>query len=149
MTVATRSPMRELDTLRQRFDTLISEMTRFPRAFSEMTALPLDMQEKDTEIVVTASMPGYSPENITVEINRGMLTMHAESTQEREEKTGTWHMTERQTGSIHRSVTLPTPVDERGAVATVDNGVLTVTIPKAPAQEPMAHRVEVKAAQTP
>ena len=141
MSVATRTPTREVETLRERFDRLFSEMTAWPKMMTEPAIVPLDMRETETEFVVTASMPGFKPDEIVVDINRGVLTMRAETKEEHEEKDGTWHLRERRYGTVHRAITLLSPVYEDEVKAAYENGILTVTLPKSEQAKP--RRIEV------
>lgn len=127
MSITSWSPLRELETLRERLDRLVSELTG-----REGTTLgvPLDIEETDDAIIVRASMPGFKPDDITVEVNQGVLTIRGESREEREEARGTWHLKERRVGSVYRSVTLPAPVREDQAQATLEHGVLEIRLPK-------------------
>jgi HSP20 family protein len=131
MSITTWSPLREFETLRERMDRLFSEMGTMPRLTIEPGSLALDVQETDDAVNVTASVPGFKPEELTVEINKGALTIKGERKEEREETKGTWHLQERRFGTVHRAITLPTAVYEDEAKATLKDGVLTVTIPKA------------------
>jgi HSP20 family protein len=130
MSITTRSPVREIETLRDRFDKLFADMTSWQRPVTETALVPLDIQEVNGEILVTASMPGIKPDDVEIEINRGVLTMRGKSEEERDEKEGNWHLHERRTGSVERTVTLPAPVDDESARATFEDGVLKVTFKK-------------------
>jgi HSP20 family protein len=114
-----------------------------PRPIIEPGFLALDLQETDSDIVVKASLPGFKPEDLTVEISKGTLTIRGESKEEREEKRGTWHLQERRYGSVQRTFTLPTPVYEDEAKATLDDGVLTITVPKS--ERTPTRRLEIQA----
>lgn len=130
MSITTWSPMREIETFRERMDKLFSEMTIMPRTIVEPGFLALDVQETDNDVVIKASLPGFKTEDLNVEISKGALTIRGESKEEREEKNSTYHLQERRYGSVQRAVTLPASVDEDEAKATLENGVLTVTVPK-------------------
>ncbi|MEX1157377.1 MAG: Hsp20 family protein [Thermomicrobiales bacterium] len=130
MSITTWSPLRELETLRERMDKLFAEMNGMPMLAFEPSSLALDVQETDEAVVVTASVPGFKPDDLTVEINKGVLTIRGESKAEREEKKGAWRLQERRFGSVQRAITLPAAVYDDEAKATLADGVLTVTIPK-------------------
>ncbi len=128
MSITGWSPLRELETLRERLDRLVSELTGREEG---MLTVPLDVQETADSIVVRASMPGFKPEEIAVEVSRGVLTIRGESREEREETGGTWHLKERRVGTVYRAVTLPAPVKEDQAQASLEHGVLEIRLPKA------------------
>jgi HSP20 family protein len=135
--------MRELETLRDRFDKLFADMTSWQRPAVESASVPLDIEETDEEIVVTASMPGIKPDDVEIEFSRGVLTMRGKTQEEREEKNGNWYLRERRTGSVERTVTLPAPVADDSATANMQDGVLKVTFRRA-ATAP-THKIPVAA----
>ncbi|MCS7050098.1 MAG: Hsp20/alpha crystallin family protein [Thermomicrobium sp.] len=142
MSITTWNPWRELEAMRERFDRLFSELTRW-RATEEL-GIPVDLQETDDAIVVRASLPGVRPEDLTVEIRQGVLTIRAETREEREETKGTWHIRERRVGTLYRALTLPAPVREDEAQASYEHGVLEIRLPKAEAAERRRIPVQVR-----
>jgi HSP20 family protein len=130
MSITTWSPFREMETLRERMDKLFAEMNSHPTLTFEPSSLALDVKETDETVVVTASVPGFKSEDLTVEINKGVLSIRGESKTERDETKGTWHLQERRFGSVQRAITLPAAVYDDEAKATLADGVLTVTVPK-------------------
>jgi HSP20 family protein len=137
-----RPPRREIDTLRERFDRLFSELATWPKPLVEPSMMPMDLKETETELVVTATLPGYKPEEIKVEVTGDFLTIMAETSEEREEKEATWHLQERRYGTTRRTLTLPAAVYSDEANAFYENGVLTLTFPKS-AQAPK-RQIEVR-----
>lgn len=130
MSLATRTRFPELDTLRERIDRLFAEFAAWPRADGERQVMPIDLQETDDELTVTASLPGIRPEDVSVEVDQGVLTIRGESREERDETRGAWHIQERRTGSVQRAIALPVAVDADSATATLKDGVLSVTLKK-------------------
>jgi HSP20 family protein len=131
MSITPRSMFRELETLRNRIDRLFSDMdlSPEPRADGQLVP-PVDLQETETEIIVTASMPGIKPDDISVEVDNTQLVIRGQSREERDEKTGSWHVHERRFGSMYRSLTIPSAVDEGQAEAKLHDGVLEIHLPK-------------------
>ncbi len=93
--------------------------------------LALDIAETDDHLTVLASLPGFTKDQIDIEVDDGVLTIKAEREETTEQTTAQFHRKERRLGSIHRRLTLPTPVSEDGASAELKDGVLTLTLPKA------------------
>jgi HSP20 family protein len=92
--------------------------------------------ENDTGYVVKAEIPGVAKEDITVSIEGSTVSLAAEVKREKETKEGDKVLrTERYYGSVARSLTLPADVDLPRAEAKFENGVLTLTLPKAPGIE--------------
>ncbi len=109
--------------------------------------MPLDVQETDDGVLVKASLPGVKPEDIAVEVRNGVLTIKGESHEHRDETRGRWHVVERRVGSVERSVTLPTPVDESSGDAKYEDGVLTVAFKKS--VEKPGKKIEVNSGTAP
>ena len=104
-------------------------------------AIPVDVAEEGDDLVVRASLPGVSPENIDVSIEDHVLVIKAETKAEEERKDGGYLMKESRSGSFHRSLRLPDTADADKAKTLYENGVLTVTLPKAESKK--AKRLEV------
>ena len=106
---------------------------------------PVNVAETADSILVTTELPGVSPDDVEIEVEENVLTIRGEKHEEREEEDTERHMhiSERITGSFSRSFTLPRKVDVEGIDADFGDGVLKVSVPKAP--ETRARRIEVKA----
>ena len=70
------------------------------------------------------------PKDIDISLSNGVLTIKGEKKQEREEKEGDYHLTERSFGAFMRAVQLPTEVQSDKIEASYKNGVLKITLPK-------------------
>ncbi|HVH07029.1 MAG TPA: Hsp20/alpha crystallin family protein [Myxococcota bacterium] len=93
-------------------------------------APPVDVSETPEEYVVTAELPGTKPEDVTVELNDGILTMRGEKRIERDEHKEHARYVERVFGSFVRSFSLPQNADGEKVAATFKDGVLTLRVPK-------------------
>jgi HSP20 family protein len=102
----------------------------------ESPQMKLEVSEDDKQFVVKAEMPGIRKEDIDVRIEGDMVRIHGELKKEREEKKeGKTLLSERYYGSIDRSFSLGSEVDQGRANAKFDNGVLELTLPKRPGGE--------------
>ncbi|GAB3120235.1 Hsp20/alpha crystallin family protein [Streptomyces calidiresistens] len=100
-------------------------------------------REKDS-YVVRAELPGVDPEkDVEITVDEGMLTIHAERTEESSGRDGRGHRTEFRYGALTRAVRLPRGVVEDRITAEYDKGVLTVRAPVEEAERPSGRRVEV------
>jgi HSP20 family protein len=81
-------------------------------------------------------------EDIDVSVADGVLTIKAESHDESETETKGFYRRERRFGSFQRQFTLPADVNADAANASYEDGVLTLTLPKAETAKPKAIKVE-------
>jgi HSP20 family protein len=108
---------------------MLDEIFHQPRAAMAARALPMDFLESDTAYLVRAALPGFSKEQVSIELENSTLTLSAQ----REIATPEGYQTLRSEGlpmSLSRSVALPEKIDSDSAVATFVNGVLELTLPK-------------------
>jgi HSP20 family protein len=104
----------------------------------------LDLSETKDAVIVKAELPGVEQKDIAVSLQEGMLTIKGEKEAEKEEKDKRYHRVERSYGAFFRSIRLPAAVDASKVAAAFKDGVLTVTLPKAP--EAKGTTIPVKAA---
>jgi len=91
----------------------------------------VDVIEHDDEVVVRAAVPGYRKEELSASVEDGMLTIEGETRAEKKEEKEDYYRCEISRGAFSRSVGLPASVDGSKAKATVKDGVLELTLPKA------------------
>lgn len=104
----------------------------------------VDVQETDSEYVVTADLPGVEPKDIEVSMDRGVLTVSGErKTESRDEKNG-YRRVERFEGSFFRRLQLRDAADDADVSATAKQGVVEIRVPKA--QGSRGRRISVKEA---
>lgn len=96
-----------------------------------MTQMPyVDVMEKGNDVIVTADLPGVDKKDIKISVRGDVLEISAERKMEREEKEKGYLRHERSYNRFYRSIRLPAAVDKSKAKATLNNGVLEVTLPK-------------------
>jgi HSP20 family protein len=135
-------------SLHQEIDRLFDDFTRgFPSLGNGMSSMMLptmDVAETDKEIEITAELPGLEEKDVQINIADNVLTVRGEKKAEKEQKDKNYRLVERSYGSFERSLELPEGVNADAIQASIDKGVLKVTVPKpAPAQ---SKKIEVKAA---
>jgi|SwirhirootsSR3_FD_contig_31_22201214_length_550_multi_3_in_0_out_0_1 HSP20 family protein len=130
-------------SLQREIDRLFDDFTRgFPSFSSASSAaggqelLPaMDVTETDTEIEVTAELPGLEEKDVQINLADNVLTIRGEKKTERDEKTKDLRVVERSYGSFYRTLELPAGVDPDKIRASIAKGVLKVVVSKpAPAQ---------------
>ncbi|MCC5810864.1 MAG: Hsp20/alpha crystallin family protein [Ectothiorhodospiraceae bacterium] len=102
----------------------------------------VDVREEDDRFVVRADLPGVDPEDIEVTLEKNVLTIRGERTEEKKEEREGYHRTERFQGKFLRRFLLPDTGDASDVSARSDKGVLEITIPKS--RRPQPTRIEVK-----
>ena len=105
----------------------------------------VDVLEQADVIRIAAEVPGVKPEDVKISVEGNVLTLQGTKQQEAEEQTERVHRYERSYGSFARTFTLPRTVDTAQIKAGYDNGVLTITLPKAEQAKPRQIAVEVAA----
>ena len=146
MTLSRRpSPFIELVTLRQAMDRLFDDTVFRPfTAYTgngELGRLPLDVKATSDALLVEASLPGFSPEDVEITVENGTLTIRAEDKREETREDGNWVVREISRGSVMRTVTLPTGLEADRAEATFEHGVLRLRLPKAEQVKPRQIRI--------
>jgi HSP20 family protein len=148
MAIERWQPFSELMSLRQAMDKLFEDsFVRPSRALAvlgEVMVPALDVYHTPNEVVVKATLPGVKPEDVSIEITGETLTIRGETRAEEEVKEKDYLYPERRYGSFSRSVVLPGGLRTDKAEATMDDGVLTLTIPKAEEVKPKAIKVKAK-----
>ena len=130
-------PAREMMTLREAMDRLFDDAYTHPFSMRDGWSVPVvDMYQTDDEIVVKASLPGIKADEVQINITGDVLTLKGEVRHEEEKNDKAWHIREQRWGSFQRSVALPTNVVSDKAQAEFENGILTITLPKAEEVKP-------------
>jgi HSP20 family protein len=138
-------PLQEFLAMSNRFNRPINDpyAQRTEDSFGAW-APPVDIFERQDQLVIRAEVPGVHKEDMDVRIENGVLTLHGERKEEKETKEVNVHLMERVCGSFTRSFSLPTTVDPTRVSAVYKDGVLEVTVPKVETAKPK--RVEIKVA---
>ncbi len=107
----------------------------------------VDIHETGQELTFAIELPGIKLEDIEVTAVDGVLTIHGERSEERNEgEEGRYHLVERNYGSFMRRFQLPPGVDSEKIAADIEHGMLRVRIPKAALPQPK--RIEIKEGAT-
>jgi len=102
----------------------------------------VDVFEDKENLKIVMELPGVTPEDVKISLENQVLTIQGEKRQVAEESSERWHRYERSYGSFERMFTLPSSVDAERIQAKVENGLLTVTLPKAERAKP--REIEIK-----
>ncbi len=91
---------------------------------------PVDIAEDKDRIVLTAELPGFSEDQIQIQMEGGVLTLRGERKFEDEKEGRNFHRVERSYGQFLRSFTLPNNVDRENIKASFHSGLLEIALPK-------------------
>jgi HSP20 family protein len=138
------SLQREVDRLFDDFTRGFPALPTFPNGGAVELMPSMDVTETDKEIEITAELPGLEEKDVQINLADNLLTIRGEKKAEKEQKEKDYRLVERSYGSFARTLELPEGVNPDAVKATIDKGVLKVTVPKpAPAQ---VKKIDVKAA---
>ncbi|XP_022731274.1 17.3 kDa class I heat shock protein [Durio zibethinus] len=117
--------------------------TRFPETSGFVNAR-IDWKETPEAHVFKADVPGLKKEEVKVEVEDDrVLQISGESNIEKEDKNDTWHRVERSSGKFMRRFRLPENAKPDQIKASMENGVLTVTVPKLEVKKPDVKAIEI------
>ena len=106
----------------------------------EPHALPVDIREEDEAYVLTAFVPGLTAEELNIQILDDTLSIEGEY----KPQEGEHVMSELPTGAFRRTLRLATELDADKAEANIDNGILTLRLPKAESARPKVIKVAAR-----
>jgi HSP20 family protein len=127
-------PFQEFEQVTERMRRMLEEtfggFGRWPSLLQETAGWspPVDIEEQDDAYVLEAELPGVRRENIDIELVGNELAITGELKEK--ERTGVVRRRTRRTGQFDYRVTLPEQVDAEQIDASLDEGVLTVRVPK-------------------
>ena len=137
-----------IQSLRREMDRMFDDMFRSPAFgrlgdFGGMTSgwPSLDVRETDSEVVVTAEVPGMTEQDVELLVDNGVLTIRGEKKGEKDER----GYSERWYGRFERQVPLPGSIDEEHCKADFHDGLLTIHLPKSREAEESRKRIPINA----
>ena len=103
----------------------------------------IDIKEEENKLLVTTDLPGINKEDIEINLKEDMLEISAKSGTEKKTEEEGYIRKEREYTHFYRAVRLPSSVKEEGSTAKMENGVLTITLPKMKLEEP-AKKIQIE-----
>lgn len=145
------SPAAELERMMSEMNRLMSEVFERPLVRARILAWrpATDVYETGEALIVRLAVPGARPEDLEVTVEQNALTVRGRygyQLSEEEAKHATWYRREIGSGEFTESITLPVPVNMEQAKATVENGLVTLTFPKA--EEARVKRIPIQAGRS-
>jgi len=141
MALARWNPNRDMMSVRDEMSRVLNEV--FARGASDESAWvsgawtpPVDIYETDEALVLKAELPGFSKDDISIELKENTLVIKGERKHEDEVKEGNYHRMERSYGAFQRAFMLPMTVDQEKVKASYKDGILELRLPKVQAAQP-------------
>jgi HSP20 family protein len=142
MAIIRWDPFREMTSMQGTLDRLWSGLSEGRRAEAWLPAV--DVYDTKDSVVLKAELAGMDIDDIDIEVDDNVLTIKGERRFEEKVDEERYYRVERRFGSFQRSLALPQGVRLDDIAADYEDGVLTVTVPKAEEEKPK--KIEVKAA---
>ena len=144
-------PFGEMTSLRQAIDHLFENSVIRPGGGQaggqggSGAGFPIDVVEQGEALVVKALLPGVKPDDVDVQIQQNVLLITGQHQQEQERQQGRYLLAERWSGRFSRAIALPVAVDANACEARFEDGVLTLTLPKA--EQARTKQIPIRTAQ--
>jgi len=111
--------------------------------YSALISFPIDIMADSDGYTIKALLPGIKPEDLDIQIVNEIVTISGSLDADRKEGEN-YMLAERPSGTFHRVLTLPTPLDSSRVVASLEDGILILEIPKTEEAKPRTIKVTQK-----
>jgi HSP20 family protein len=139
------SPLDQLSSLRDEINRLFEVPANGNASGVFNTWAPaLDLYENKDTLLLKSELPGMKREDIDISVHENTITISGERHNEKKYEGSETSRSERFFGRFQRTLTLPKKVDSAGIKAIYRDGILTVTLPKAPEAKPRQIEVSAK-----
>ncbi|XP_009780157.1 17.8 kDa class I heat shock protein-like [Nicotiana sylvestris] len=126
------------------FSGTVANIPTSTRETAAFASARIDWKETPESHVFKVDLPGIKKEEVKVEVEEGrVLQISGERSREQEEKNDKWHSMERSSGKFLRRFRLPENIKMEEIKATMENGVLTVTVPKMEEKKPEVKAIDI------
>lgn len=141
MTIVRYEPWALVGRIQRQLDRALGEVA----GGASVSWIPqVDVREETDRFVVTADVPGVEGKDLEITAEKGVLTLKGQRHSDKKASNDTFESVERASGTFLRRFTLPETVDVDAIKASHVNGVLELTLPKRPQEQP--RRITVQAA---
>ena len=132
-----RSPFRELDRLQRQMEQWHDALSRGTFPIPDAGVFPLtNVTEDDDNYYVRAELPGIKSDEMDIQVTAKGISISGERKIPVESNNVKYHRREREAGKFSRSINLSDDIDVDKVDARLENGILTMTIPKAEKSKP-------------
>ena len=132
-----RNSFSELERMRQQMDSLLGRVSEGGLPVFHAGVFPsINLTEDKETYHIQAELPGLSAEDLDIQATGNNLSISGERRIPAEKGDVRYHRRERESGKFSRAINLPGDIDADGVKATLTNGILTVSVPKAEKEKP-------------
>ena len=131
-----RSSYRETERLRRDMNELFELLDRGPRLSAATTYPAMNVWTNPDGAIVTAELPGIDPEDLEISVQGDTLTLRGSRSADALGEGEAYHRRERGCGQFQRAFQLPFAVDSGKVEASYEQGVLSITLPRAESDKP-------------
>jgi HSP20 family protein len=144
MTIVSYEPWALVSRFQRQFDRALNKEADGSESASVSWIPHVDIHEEAERFLVVADVPGVDGKDIEITAEKGVLTVRGERRSEKKATADGYTRVERASGSFLRRFTLPETADAEAIKASHVNGVLEISIPKRPQEQP--RRITIQAA---
>ena len=130
------------DEIKQVFDKFFNEDADASSVVTSQWMPRVDIKEEADRFLIQADLPGVDPNEIEVQMDKGILSIKGERKTESLTESERYSRVERAHGVFYRRFALPDSANPDGVTASGRHGVLEITIPKRPETTP--RRIQVQ-----
>ena len=135
-TLRFRTPFDELDRIRRRMDRLYEDAEGLRRG-AQAGVFPLtNLSEDKDNYYIRAELPGIKADELDIQVTANNLAISGERKIAIEDENARYHRREREAGTFSRMIGLPGEANTDKVGARLENGILTVVVPKAEIAKP-------------
>ena len=132
-----RSQLQDLERMRQQMERLFSGGSEGRLPSAQAGVFPaINLTEDKDHFYVRAELPGVKSDELDIQATANGLSISGERKMEVQQENVRYHRRERESGKFSRMVGLPAEIDADGVSATLKDGLLTISVPKAEIAKP-------------
>ena len=132
-----RSPFQELESVRQQMDNILNRVSEGGMPSLHAGVFPsINLTEDKDRYYIRAELPGISAGELDIQATGNNLSIAGERKIETEKDNVRYHRKEREAGKFSRAISLPGEIDPDGVAASLTNGILKISVPKAEKAKP-------------
>ena len=135
-TLRVRSPFGELERMRRQMDRLFEDAMSTNRLPQAGVFPLLNLTEDKDQYHVRAELPGVKADDLDIQVTGRNLSISGERKIATEDESAKYHRREREAGTFSRMIGFPGEVDTGKVEAKLENGILTIVVPKAEIAKP-------------